>query len=660
MGLMAVRSDVVGDLRVRLLGGLSVDGFAPKAVGSRKARTLLAALAVRRGSAAPTDALAEALWGDDQPARPADQVGVLVSRLRGTLGVDRIVRHDAGYLLRTDWLDLDELDARTADAQERLLAGDWLGARLAATMALDLARGPLLPEEDGEWVDHPRELAERIIATAGLVAAEAALQSGDALGALAAASAGLDHDPYDETALRAVMRSHVALGRPASALAVYAEMRGRLAEDLGVSPGADTEALHAEILGTDAPAGARRRGDAWDPLVQRARLELATFDVAAARRDADEAVRRGGGAGAIELAGWVAYYQRDFEAALRWAEEGAARTAEDERRASCLTLAARVRHSRGDLAGADRDLAEAVACPVPGVRAVGEVWLAALRVHQGHPDEALELVERGGIDAAALRHPFVLPHSMVAEAYALGQRGRVADLLGLLDALDATLEDLGPVGLRFVAVAENYRAWVLGAIGRGEESEALTRSALESTAPFEEPRVHAALDLVVSRLDAGDAATAAERLAAVALPPPGAGTMVWHQEERHCLLRARLALLDGNAADAAEGAGSLVIGAAARGAGRARAQARALELTALARAGHDVSADDVGAVLAELDQIGGLEVWRATAELARATGWDGLWPEAERRAQTLVGRCGEQGPRVRTWLAGELDRLRAG
>lgn len=648
----------MGELRVRLLGGLAVDGWAPTAVGSRKARTLLAALAVRRGRPAPADALAEALWGDDQPARPSDQVGVLVSRLRGALGADRIVRHDAGYSLRSDWLDLDELDARTADAHARLQTGDWLAARLASSMALDLVRGPLLPEEDGQWVEGPRETVARMVATVGLVAAEAALQSGDAIGALAAASAGLDHDPYDEAALRALMRAHVALGRPASALAAYAEVRVRLGEDLGVSPSADTEALHADILGTESPAPAARRGDSWDPLVQRARLELATFDVAAARRDAEEAVRRGGGAGAIELAGWVAYYQRDFEAALRWAEEGAARTQEDERRASCLTLAARVRHSRGDLAGADRDLAVAVTCPVPGVRAVGEVWLAALRVHQGRPDDALELVERGGIDAAALRHPFVLPHSMVAEAYALGQRGRVADLLALLAALDATLEDLGPVGVRFLPVAANYRAWTLSAIGRAEESEALTRSALESTAPFEEPRVHAALDLVASQLDAGDLTAAAERLAAVALPPPGAGTMVWHQEERYQLLGARLALLAGDATSAAEQAAVLAIEAGQRGARRAAAQARALELTARARSAHEVAEADVEAVLDDLDQIGGLEVWRVTAELARTPGWDRLWPEAERRAKVLVSRCGEQGASVRHWLASELDRLR--
>jgi hypothetical protein len=47
-------------------------------------------------------------------------------------------------------------------------------------------------------------------------------------------------------------------------------------------------------------------------LVQRARNELAAADFDAARRDAGEAVRRGAGSSALELAGWVAYYDRDF------------------------------------------------------------------------------------------------------------------------------------------------------------------------------------------------------------------------------------------------------------------------------------------------------------------------------------------------------------
>ena len=62
------------------------------------------------------------------------------------------------------------------------------------------------------------------------------------------AEGALDHDPYDEAALRTLMRAHAAAGRPASALAAYARMRERLGEDLGVDPVKETEELHTAIL----------------------------------------------------------------------------------------------------------------------------------------------------------------------------------------------------------------------------------------------------------------------------------------------------------------------------------------------------------------------------------------------------------------------------
>jgi hypothetical protein len=296
-----------------------------------------------------------------------------VSRLRGALGPDRIPRHDAGYSLVADWLDLEELADGVVAAERAVADGDALAARLAATMALDLVRGPLLPEEQAPWFDGPRQSIDRSIAATRLLAAEAALVSGDPAGAAALAARGLDHDPYDEAALRALMRAHAALGRPASALAAYADVRNRLAEDLGVSPAAETEALHSEILGPEpapvpevrpkpAPPAAPRpaRPERWDPLVQRARAALAALDFDAARRDAAEAVGRGAGASALEVAGWIAYYDRDFPSALRHAELAARTAWDDERRTSALTLSGRIRHSRGDLIGAERDLEEAV------------------------------------------------------------------------------------------------------------------------------------------------------------------------------------------------------------------------------------------------------------------------------------------------------------
>lgn len=241
----------MGELRIRLLGGLDVEGVALKDLGSRKSRTLIKMLALGRGAVMSTDRIVDALWaeGNDLPERPVDQVGVLVSRLRRVLGSDRFTRTDAGWALRVDWLDLDELAGQVELATSFLRAGSTDAARAAAAEALVLGGGELLAEEpDAPWALTERAVAARLVHQARSVAAEAGWQSGDLAAAAGFAEALLDDDPYDEGALRLLMRAHGAAGSPAAALAGYARVRVVLADELGVSPSPETEALHEAIL----------------------------------------------------------------------------------------------------------------------------------------------------------------------------------------------------------------------------------------------------------------------------------------------------------------------------------------------------------------------------------------------------------------------------
>lgn len=242
---------------MRLLGGLSVEGRAERDLGSRKGRTLLKVLAVARGAPVPIEGLADVLWGADLPARPAEQVGVLVSRLRAALGPDRLVRTDGGYALRCAWLDIEELAVRVSDAETALSEGRTAAARAAAEAALALARGPVLPDDEGSWLEAERVTASALTSRARLIAAEGAARAGEHGAAGALAEVALAHDPYDEPALRVLMRALTAAGRSASALAAYGRVRARLAEDLGVSPSAETESLHdAVLLQGDRPVDA--------------------------------------------------------------------------------------------------------------------------------------------------------------------------------------------------------------------------------------------------------------------------------------------------------------------------------------------------------------------------------------------------------------------
>jgi DNA-binding SARP family transcriptional activator len=244
-------------LAVRVLGDFGVDGLAPHALGSRKARQVLHLLALGQGAVVRTDLLTDALWAATPPARPEDQLSVLVSRLRSVLGGrERIGHQDGGYRLHYDWLDAAELASLIDEVTARREAGHVAGAAAAARVALSLVRGPgPATAAPGEWAAQRQAELTRLAGRARRVAARLLLEAGDWATAADAATAALDQDPYDESALRLLLRAYAAGGQLAAALAAYARTRERLAGELGTDPAPETVALHTAILRGERLAG---------------------------------------------------------------------------------------------------------------------------------------------------------------------------------------------------------------------------------------------------------------------------------------------------------------------------------------------------------------------------------------------------------------------
>ena len=128
----------------RLLGPLDVrDGERTITLGGRRQRALLAMLLLHANEVVSVDRLCDAMWGDQLPATGVKTVQIHVSRLRRTLGADRVVTRAPGYLLRVE-------DGET-DAQRfgRLVAeGGGPPGETAARLrtALALWRGPPLAD----------------------------------------------------------------------------------------------------------------------------------------------------------------------------------------------------------------------------------------------------------------------------------------------------------------------------------------------------------------------------------------------------------------------------------------------------------------------------------------------------------------------------------
>ncbi|WP_052851282.1 AfsR/SARP family transcriptional regulator [Streptomyces avicenniae] len=129
---------------VRLLGPVEVfgDDGAPLPLTAPAPRTVLAALALRPGTAVSVGELAERLWDGDPPRAAASAVRGHVARLRRALPPGRVVTVPGGYALRAEAVEIDIGRFRDALAHARaLLAEEPDRATAAVDRALDLWRG---------------------------------------------------------------------------------------------------------------------------------------------------------------------------------------------------------------------------------------------------------------------------------------------------------------------------------------------------------------------------------------------------------------------------------------------------------------------------------------------------------------------------------------
>ena len=306
---------------------------------------------------------------------------------------------------------------------------------------------------------------------------------------------------------------------------------------------------------------------------------------------------------------------------------------------------------------------EAAACGVPEVRSVAQVWLAALRAHQGDSDEARDLAERALLEPDRFAHPFAPFHGAFFLALALGMQGRVEELLESAHRLERKAKQAGPQGARFVPVAMNLRAWPLRAVGRVSEAADLLGQGVglcdPDTPAVAEPRHVGMLDLAETLLAGGALEGAARELDRLA-PEVAAwnGTMAWRARQRLRLLRARLWLATGDLAAAEQAALAVVDEAEPAGSARHALMARCVATEAVARAGRAVDPEAVDRWLARLDGCAGLEVWLVTARLAAACGVDRWWGDAERRAGRFVAAAGPLADDARRHVDRSLTALR--
>ena len=224
------------------------------ALGGPKQRGVLAILLLHANEAVSRDQLIDGLWGDSPPPSARHTLDDYVSRLRRALGPDRIVRRAPGFVVRVEpgELDLETFEALLENGRIAAAVGDAAEARDSLHAALALWRAPALADLEYEpfaGVETARLEERRLLALEARVDADLRLGSGlELVGELERL---VSEHPYRERLLGYLMVCLYRAGRQSEALAVYQAGRQRLAEELGLEPGAELQELERRILRQD-------------------------------------------------------------------------------------------------------------------------------------------------------------------------------------------------------------------------------------------------------------------------------------------------------------------------------------------------------------------------------------------------------------------------
>ena len=236
----------------RILGPLEVvlDGRVVELVGQRQ-RALLAALLVQHGQVVSSGRLIDLIWGEHAPKTAATSLQNAVSQLRRDLGAEIVDTRAPGYVLAVEADEIDAVRFEALLAQARAAPAAERAALLRSALAL--WRGPALADlADEEFTQGEiRRLEElRLDALEERIAADIALGlHREVVGELEALSA---RTPLRERVCALRMLALYRSGRQAEALQAFRETRSAFVDELGIEPGAELQALHAQMLRQEA------------------------------------------------------------------------------------------------------------------------------------------------------------------------------------------------------------------------------------------------------------------------------------------------------------------------------------------------------------------------------------------------------------------------
>jgi SARP family transcriptional regulator, regulator of embCAB operon len=252
-----------GEARIQLCGRLVVEldgGRAEDALPGAKGRLLFAYLVLNRGRRMTRDELLTATYGEEASPEQHPSLSVLLSKLRGAIGQERLAgRSEIELVLPADaFVDVEAAREALHRAESHIAAGEWAESWGPAGVAYHVARRPVLQGEDRPWLQEWRRRLEDIQLRGLECLGEARLRLGGPTLPQAEDCARqlIELAPYRESGHRILMEALERRGNVAEALLAYDRLRVLLRDELGIAPGPAVQSVHRRLLAERAATSA--------------------------------------------------------------------------------------------------------------------------------------------------------------------------------------------------------------------------------------------------------------------------------------------------------------------------------------------------------------------------------------------------------------------
>lgn len=380
----------------------------------RQGRTVLALLILERSLT--RDELADQLWPSGLPRSWGDSLNAILSRLRKALrevAPDMLVTSKGHVDLRLpagSSVDVEAAAASVIAAESSLRDGDHRAALASASAAWAVLQHDLLAADPSPMIEgHRARLAALRLRTLE-ARAGAHLAAGAWQAAIDEAERTVAADPFREGAWRLLMTAHLRAGNTAGALTSWERLRRLLADELGVEPSPESQALYLELLHHEpAESSGVDHGDVAS-LIASASAEIGGPDEVGALRRLDDVYAQVRSALRAALDATT-----DTGAALRlavdlspywnirgWWSEGRtwlqraldSAPATHPARPAALRALGDLAWRMGDLDAAEHALQAALATADRDVAPAAMTSLAAVALGRGDADRATELFEQ--------------------------------------------------------------------------------------------------------------------------------------------------------------------------------------------------------------------------------------------------------------------------